>query len=634
MKFDLRSINKQDIEPIYELMEQWGHTFGEGGTVISWKCGNTDKLEVDYHDGLLTISGSQKVHFYRGLLLFLAEQMNSGEKCERFNREEKICFSETGILLDCSRNSVPSISFLKELIRFCACCGLNQFYLYMEDVYEIPGNKYFGAYRGRYSRSELEEVDRYAGEMGVEVMPAIQTLAHMHTYLRWTAARKLRDTEDILLAGSEETEEFIKSMIRNASLPFRTDKIHIGMDEADLLGLGKYLRLNGYRPRYEIMTEHLKMVCGICRDMGLKPMIWSDMFFRLKSPCGDYYDLPEETEFGELLPLPEDLTLVYWDYYHHDSAEYEKNIRLHHKLTEHVRFAGGGWTWNGIAPNYSKAEKTMEEGLKACRRQEIDKVICTFWFDNGSETPVKTAFYPAALFAQYCFESSAEDTDRILSLLTGVSTAGYRLLDRFDAVPGTLPFNENADNPSKYLLYQDVLVGLFDEQIRDLGMDAYYSDLAGILKKQEDEIRDKDMKKVFSFYQTLAGLLAGKSELGLKICRTYADGDKETMGVLCEKLETCEKKAYELKELRKQIWFGECRPFGFEVLDIRLGAAAIRMESARKRLESWISGEAESLEELEVPRILYTEDRENPEHRQCAAVLWQNIVSAGNIAGV
>lgn len=44
---------------------------------------------------------------------------------------------------------------------------------------------YFGAYRGRYSAAEIREMDDYAQKFGVELVPCIQTLAHLHNALKW-----------------------------------------------------------------------------------------------------------------------------------------------------------------------------------------------------------------------------------------------------------------------------------------------------------------------------------------------------------------------------------------------------------------------------------------------------------------
>lgn len=61
------------------------------------------------------------------------------------------------------------------------------------------------------------------------------------------------------------------------------------MDEAHMVGLGKYLDQHGYRNRQEIMQRHLEMVLSICKQYGFTVQMWSDMFFRLAFH-GAYYE--------------------------------------------------------------------------------------------------------------------------------------------------------------------------------------------------------------------------------------------------------------------------------------------------------------------------------------------------------
>ncbi len=660
MKFYLSGIDGNRKEMTEMFLTYQGYECVEKDMDIIIEFTEGDVLKAEFDGKKLNLYGKEDVHFYRALHLFL-QRIKYGNT-EPFVKEEKICFKETGIMIDCSRNGTVNKPMLKEFIRLCAASGMNQLYLYMEDVYEVPGDPYFGAYRGKYTYGDLKELDEYGNKAGVELIPAIQTLAHLHTYLRWPKTKKLRDTEDILMVGTKDTEEFVRKMIQSASGPFTSKKIHVGMDEADLLGLGQYLRNNGFEERYGIMTKHLQMVSQICAEEGLEMMLWSDMFFRLKSPDGEYYDLPEDTDFDLSKPLPKDLTLVYWDYYHHDKGMYDKNIRLHRKLTDKIRFAGGGWTWNGIAPNYSKAEKTLREGLASCRDQSIDKVMCTFWFDNGTETPVRTAFYSALYFAELCYseEMDTEQLDRWLMQLTGYTSDAYHLLDAFDNTPGVKKDNENADNPSKYLLYQDVLTGLFDGQIAGLGLDMgqYYKKLA---KRLEDLLNEKSkcymdienkysmdienkysmdienkvpMDAVFRYYNMLAEILSQKAMSGIEIRKAYRAGDRETLVLLADRIQRLLPMVSRLKAMREELWFSECRPFGFEVLDIRIGGVMVRLESAEKRLRNYLEGKADILEELEEPMIVYQDDPADDSHKMCMGGFWQGMVSAGNIAGI
>ena len=90
-------------------------------------------------------------------------------------------------MLDCSRNAVMNVNSLKKWIDICAKIGFNTVLLYTEDTYEIPEEPYFGYLRGRYSQAEIKEVDAFAKERGVELIPCIQTLAHVNGIVRWPA---------------------------------------------------------------------------------------------------------------------------------------------------------------------------------------------------------------------------------------------------------------------------------------------------------------------------------------------------------------------------------------------------------------------------------------------------------------
>ena len=106
---------------------------------------------------------------------------------------------------------------------------------------------------------------------------------------------KIRDSADILQPEKEETYQFIEKLLSSVKENFSTNRVHLGMDEAVMLGLGNYLKENGYKKGSLIIREHCNRVVDICRKLELKPMIWSDMYITANS-TGGYYDLPENTD--------------------------------------------------------------------------------------------------------------------------------------------------------------------------------------------------------------------------------------------------------------------------------------------------------------------------------------------------
>jgi len=157
------------------------------------------------------------------------------------------------------------------------------------------------------------------------------------------------------------------------SKSLKSRKINIGMDEAEMIGLGRYLEKHGYQNRTDIMLNHLKRVTELCKKYGYKPMMWSDMFFKLAA-SGSYYDgtgLPSEVT-GR---IPEEITLVYWDYYNTDPGVVSNNLDKHILSGRPVIFAGGVWRWKGYAPMIGFSLLSSRVILEQCNNKGV-QCIC------------------------------------------------------------------------------------------------------------------------------------------------------------------------------------------------------------------------------------------------------------------
>jgi len=379
-------------------------------------------LEVRFDGEKASVRYGRVAEFFRGvgLLRELARAAAPAAVAERPR------FRMAGVMIDCSRNAVPAPDTIKRLLRKMAAMGLNTLLLYMEDVYEVEGEPYFGYMRGRYTAAELKECDDYAHALGIEIVPCIQTLAHLATFLKWESAAGLRDTEDVLLVEQEETYRFLEKIIAAAAAPFRTRKVHIGMDEAHGLGLGRDLTLNGYRPRHELMRSHLSRVLEITAKLGLSPIMWGDMYFRMAIPGGGYYD-PDVvlTEDVKRSVVP-GVNLTYWDYYHNDEEFYLSYIDNYRELGGVPSFCGGVCTWGGMLPNYPKTLLAGKAALSACRRAGVEDVYVSLWNDSG-ETLMFASLMGLALYAEmnYAEEFCEETFRRRVKLWTGVDYDGF-----------------------------------------------------------------------------------------------------------------------------------------------------------------------------------------------------------------
>ena len=178
-----------------------------------------------------------------------------------------------GVMLDMSRNGIMKPEEVKKYAATIKKLGYNMIQLYTEDTYEVPGEPYFGYLRGRYSQAELKDIVTYCNSIGVEVIPCIQVLAHLNQIFMWKNYDAIKDTDDILMVGEARTYELIENMLKSVKECFTTNIINIGMDEAHMLGLGKYLDKNGYQNRFDIIHRHLDRVLALTKKYELKPVM-------------------------------------------------------------------------------------------------------------------------------------------------------------------------------------------------------------------------------------------------------------------------------------------------------------------------------------------------------------------------
>lgn len=558
----------------------------------------TNALAVKYDGSEIEIQWAEPVQFYRALSLLprpLAQcQIN-----------EEPCFKTVGMMFDASRNAVMKPQVLRSILRKMSLMGLNLGMMYTEDTYEVPNQPYFGYQRGRYTYDELHSLDDYASMLGIELCPCVQTLGHLNRALHWPALHYLQDNDEVLLADSEETYEFIKQILTAASAPYTSKRIHIGMDEAHGVGMGTHLRKYGYEKPYDILQRHLKRVLNIVSELDLQPMMWSDMYFRLESPTNGYYDgqLPSQQAIDAVVP---GVDLVYWDYYHMREDEYTHQIAKHDALKAPTVFAGGIWTWCGPAPDYEKTKTTTISGLTACRKAGVPLVFATAWGDNGAEANLNTVLLGMQMYAEFTYHGSCEDTwlAKRMKDCCNANAQAFWDLTLFNKVTGMKSAEYRPVNAAKMLIYQDPLIQLFAEDTKGINMCQHYEALA--TKYQGYAAEDEEFKQLWSFYALLANAIAKKCIWHEQASSTVQNKDL----VLAKKLADGLTQTIDAVELLRiawlDLWNKTNKPNGFEVIDSRLGGVKARLDTAQRRMIEFANQQVDTIPELAEKALPFT----------------------------
>ncbi|MCY0878176.1 MAG: beta-N-acetylhexosaminidase [Firmicutes bacterium] len=620
-----------DIGPVAQGVEHLtraGHfEVSEAGLPVQVVKTHDVALQIDKDGPGAILRYREPHHFFRGigwLLQFAREPAP-------WHVREEPAFRTVGAMFDVSRNAVLTVASVQRLLEYLALMGLNLCMLYTEDVYTVAEYPYFGHLRGAYTPDEWRAMDEYAAALGIELVPCIQTLAHLRCFLRWPASQELRDLRDILLVGEEATYAFLHRAITAASASVRSRRIHLGMDEAALLGRGRYLDRAGYRPGLTLMLEHLARVMRIVDEAGLRPMMWSDMWFQLGSATHRRDDpeaqLPPEIQ----RQMPRQMDYVYWDYYHTEPEWYEAVLRRQQSWGLPTVFAGGISMWGGFGVNYGRTFRTLAAGLTACRRCGVQEVLATVWGDDGNESHHFSTLLGFQWLAELAYRPhvSSDDLAARFRACTGANARDVEDLTYIDEIPGIAAGNPHGRTPAKALLWQDPLLGFLDAHVQGLPLREHFLWLEGRLGSHQSQ--NGPLGTIFAVPTALAHVLALKSDLGVRLKAAYDADDRPALTQLVEDdLPELRRRVLALRAAHRSQWYATYKAFGWEVLDMRYGTLLARLDSAVDRIQAYLDHRVARLEELEAPRLPFGPSAEG--ETWPAVNMWSQVVTAGHLA--
>lgn len=535
---------------------------------------------------------------------------------------KRLCF-----MVDCSRNAVMKVETIKSWIDICKDLGFTSLMIYTEDTYEVEGHPYFGYARGRYTKDEMREMDAYANERGIEIIPFIQTLAHIEQIFRWSDYRSLCDYDDILLCDDEGTYKLIDSMFKTLAECFTSRIVNVGMDEAGMIGRGRYYDLKGHADHREILLKHTERVAKIAKKHGFDICMWSDMFFHFATGERSYFnpDANIDGAVGEL--IPDNASLIYWDYYKREQKDYTGMIKAHEKIKKGCWYAGGIWTWDGFSTQNKYSIEALKNNLNSCRECGVENIIITTWGDGGAECSAYEAL-PSLFFASEYVKGNddMEDIKSRFAKRFGISFDSFMLFDQ-------VMRNESDAyylSPSKYLLYNDPFIGLADAAVPD-GCREDFLELTALTAPL---VNDGKWGYLFDTCNKLCRAVAAKCDVGIRIRSAYKRADSSELMRLANELREIEGQIREFYLAFEKQWMLENKAYGLEIHDVRLGGLMTRILHCADRLEKYANGLSDSIEELENDTLDPKGTRDCMDHgkKYIRFNRWSEIVTAGNLA--
>ena len=334
-------------------------------------------------------------------------------------------FPNRGVMLDVSRNRVPTMQTLLELVDLLASWKINQLQLYTEHTFAYRNHPDVWADASPMTGQEILVLDAYCRERFIELVPNQNSYGHMTRWLTHDRYRPLADAPDgcdtrwghydtplSLCPVDPGSIELVRSIFDELLPHFSSRQFNIGGDETIDLGQVRSKEAVEQLGAGRVYLDFLLQIYREVKAHGRTMQFWGDIIM----------------EHPELVPeVPRDAIALEWGYQPDHPFEQHGAIFAASGVPFYV--CPGTGTWNTIAGRTASALGNLRNAAENGLKHGAVGYLITDWGDAGHWQPLPVSYlgfaYGAAL-------SWACDANRDMEIAQAVSVYA------FDDPTGTL----------------------------------------------------------------------------------------------------------------------------------------------------------------------------------------------------
>lgn len=324
-------------------------------------------------------------------------------------------FPVRGLMLDISRDRVPTRETLARLVDLLALFRLNRLELYTEHTFAYRDHEEVWRDASPITADDVRWLDALCAERGIELGPNQNCFGHM---ARWLAHEPYRGLAEApsgwetrrgapmppgVLAPTDESFAFVKGLLDELLPNFSSRRVNINCDETFELGKGRSADDVRARGRGAVYMDFLARIFRTLHERGCEVLFWSDV---LRS-------------HPELIPaLPARTTALVWHYeapaepqsvpafLRELFAEFGADPEVFRGFEGQVpAFAEAGvpfWvcpgtsSWNSLVGRAQNARANLLDAAVVGKAHGAGGIMITDWGDNGHLQPFSISLPPLA----------------------------------------------------------------------------------------------------------------------------------------------------------------------------------------------------------------------------------------------
>lgn len=355
-------------------------------------------------EGITIQAGDEAGAFYARATLEQIRRLHPEHDLPCVEIDDGPDFPVRGVMLDISRDKVPGMATLRQLINELAALKINHLELYTEHTFAYRNHRNVWQDADPMTAEEIRELDGYCRERFIELVPNQNSFGHMERWLKHPRYAPLAECpEGFTFPWGAKSGPFSLNPLDSGSLAlleelyaellpnFRSEKFNVGCDETFDLGLGKSAEECQRRGKGRVYLEFLLKIHDLVRRHGRRMHFWGDIIHH----------------HPELIPeLPRDIVALEWGY--EANHPFEKNCARFREAGVPFYVCPGTSSWTTFAGRTTNCLGNLRSAAEQGLAQGAIGYLNTDWGDNGhwQYLPVSYLGFAAGAAFSWCLAAN------------------------------------------------------------------------------------------------------------------------------------------------------------------------------------------------------------------------------------
>lgn len=347
---------------------------------------------LDIRQEKITVEYSSQQGLYYSLVSLKVLKQNYAGTIPCVFIEDYPDLAVRGLMLDISRDKVPTKETLMRIIQLLADLKFNHFELYIEGFsFAYPSFKnLWDGKETTISGEEIQELNAFCTAHFIDLVPNQNLFGHM---MAWLATDQFKDLAEcpkgykimglVSMKGTLDPSdpgsiELVSKMTDDLLPNFTSGFYNVNLDEPFELGKGKSKELCEKIGEGEVYLDYAMKMHDLATSKNKKMLMWGDIV--MKHP--------------DLIPrIPKDITLLDWGY--ESSYPYERHCKTLQSSGLNYMVCPGTNSWTSITGRTDNMLATIESAATNGVKYGARGMLLTDWGDLGhwQYLPVSYAGY-------------------------------------------------------------------------------------------------------------------------------------------------------------------------------------------------------------------------------------------------